>query len=47
MCRLYGFRANAPSQVECALVRAQNALLGQCRRDERGLSNADGWGIGY
>jgi glutamine amidotransferase len=47
MCRLYGFRANAPSQVECTLVRAQNALLEQSRQDERGLSNADGWGIGY
>lgn len=47
MCRLYGFRANAPSKVDCSLVKAQNALLEQSRRDERGLENADGWGIAY
>ena len=47
MCRLYGFRANAPSKVDCSLVEAQNALLEQSRRDERGLENADGWGIAY
>ena len=27
MCRLYGFRANAPTKIECTLVLAQNALL--------------------
>ncbi len=47
MCRLYGFRASAPSQVECTLVRAQNALLAQSRTDQRGVANADGWGIGF
>ena len=25
MCRLYGFRANEPTKVECTLVYAQNA----------------------
>jgi glutamine amidotransferase len=45
MCRLYGFLANASTKVECTLVRAQNALLSQSWSDERGLQNADGWGI--
>lgn len=47
MCRLYGFRANEPTKVECTLVHAQNALLIQSRTDTRGVSHADGWGIGY
>ena len=47
MCRLYGFRATEPSKTECSLVRAHNALLVQARTDERGKSNADGWGIAY
>jgi glutamine amidotransferase len=45
MCRLYGFLANELTKVECSLVRAQNALLEQSRKDLRGISNADGWGI--
>jgi len=45
MCRLYGFHASAPTRVECTLLRAQNALVAQSRADERGLANADGWGI--
>lgn len=45
MCRLYGFRATALTKVECTLVHAQNALLAQSRRDERGQAHADGWGI--
>ncbi len=45
MCRLYGFRANEPTRVECSLVRAQNALLVQSRHDLRGRSSPDGWGI--
>jgi glutamine amidotransferase len=45
MCRLYGFRATDPTLVECSLVEAQNALLRQSERDDRGISNADGWGI--
>ena len=47
MCRLYGFRATAPTRLDCSLVRAQNALMTQSRLDERGLPNADGWGIGF
>jgi glutamine amidotransferase len=45
MCRLYGFRANEPTKVECSLVHAQNALLLQSRSDMAGRSHADGWGI--
>jgi glutamine amidotransferase len=45
MCRLYGLRANEPTRVECALVRAQNALLAQSRRDRQGGSHNHGWGI--
>ena len=45
MCRLYGFRANEPTKVECTLVHAQNALLVQSRSDLRGVSHTDGWGI--
>ena len=47
MCRLYGFRANEPTKVECTLVHAQNALLIQSRSDLRGISHADGWGIAF
>ena len=45
MCRLYGFRANEPTKVECTLVLAQNAMLRQSRADRRGKSHPDGWGI--
>lgn len=47
MCRLYGFRANEPTKVECTLVHAQNALLLQSQSDELGRAHPDGWGIGY
>lgn len=47
MCRLYGFRGTAPTKLDCSLVRAQNALMAQSRKDGRGVSNADGWGIGF
>ena len=47
MCRLYGFRANEPTRVECSLIHAQNALLLQSRSDLRGKTHPDGWGIGY
>ncbi|MEM9587515.1 MAG: class II glutamine amidotransferase [Planctomycetota bacterium] len=47
MCRLYGFRSNEPTKVECTLVHAQNALLIQSREDEVGREHPDGWGIGY
>ncbi len=45
MCRLYGFRSTVPRKVECELIQAQNALIRQSRRDERGKANADGWGL--
>ncbi|MFQ5679944.1 MAG: class II glutamine amidotransferase [Gemmatimonadota bacterium] len=47
MCRLYGYRATHAAPVECELLEAQNALIRQSRADERGLSNPDGWGIGF
>jgi predicted glutamine amidotransferase len=48
MCRLYGFRANEPTKVECTLVHAQNALLIQSEGDQEGKTHSDGWGIaGY
>ncbi len=46
MCRLYGFRGNEPTKVDCALVHAQNALIVQSRSDLTGKTHADGWGIG-
>jgi glutamine amidotransferase len=45
MCRLYGFRANEPTKVECSLVRAQNALMAQSRMDREGLTHGHGWGV--
>jgi predicted glutamine amidotransferase len=45
MCRLYGFRANEPTKVECALVHAQNGLMAQSRRDRSGESHLHGWGV--
>jgi len=45
MCRLYGFRANEPTKVECTLVYAQNALMVQSREDLTGRGHAHGWGI--
>jgi glutamine amidotransferase len=45
MCRLYGFRSNQPTIVECTLVHAQNALLKQSRRDSTGVSHNHGWGL--
>ncbi|MCP4203425.1 MAG: class II glutamine amidotransferase [bacterium] len=47
MCRLYGFRANQDTKVECSLIYAQNALMAQSKRDARGGSHTDGWGIGF
>ena len=45
MCRLYGFRANEATKVECSLVHAQNALMRQSRADLAGYSHAHGWGV--
>jgi glutamine amidotransferase len=47
MCRLYGFLANEPTKVECALVLAQNSLLTQSRGDGDDSGHPDGWGIAY
>ncbi len=45
MCRLYGFKANEPTRVECSLVHAQNALMAQSRLDQAGLTHGHGWGV--
>jgi glutamine amidotransferase len=45
MCRLYGFRANEATKVECTLVHAQNALMVQSRQDLGGVSHTHGWGV--
>jgi predicted glutamine amidotransferase len=45
MCRLYGFRANEPTKVECTLVHSQNALMVQSRGDRAGHSHGHGWGV--
>lgn len=45
MCRLYAFRANEPTRVECSLVHAQNALMEQSRGDTQGLVHGHGWGV--
>ncbi len=45
MCRLYGFRANEPTKVECTLVHAQNSLMVQSRQDLAGRGHAQGWGV--
>jgi len=47
VCRLYGFRANEPTKVECTLVMAQNALMHQSRVDRFGKTHPDGWGIAW
>lgn len=46
MCRLYGFRATHPTRIDCELTEAQNSLMTQSRRDERGLESPAGWGLG-
>ncbi|MGC2409226.1 MAG: class II glutamine amidotransferase [Methyloceanibacter sp.] len=45
MCRLYGLHANEPTRIECSLVRAQNALMEQSRKDLEGLTHGHGWGL--
>lgn len=47
MCRMYGFLATDPTRLDCSLVSAQNALVVQSDRDQRGIRNADGWGIAH
>jgi hypothetical protein len=45
MCRLYAFRANEPTRVECSLVHAQNALMEQSKGDMAGAMHGHGWGV--
>ncbi len=45
MCRLYAFKANEPTRVECNLVHAQNALMAQSAGDLEGLVHGHGWGV--
>jgi glutamine amidotransferase len=45
MCRLYGFRSSHPRKIECELIRAENSLLAQSRKDSHGKSHPDGWGL--
>ena len=45
MCRLYAFKANEPTRVECSLIHAQNALMQQSRGDAEGLVHGHGWGV--
>lgn len=47
MCRLYGLRSTHPTKVGCELIDAQNSLIRQSLKDERGLSNPHGWGVGF
>jgi predicted glutamine amidotransferase len=47
MCRMYGFLATDNTRLDCSLVAAQNALQTQSDRDQRGIRNADGWGIAH
>lgn len=47
MCRLYGLHASHPTTAACELLDAQNALIHQSLKDERGLSNSHGWGMGH
>jgi predicted glutamine amidotransferase len=45
VCRLYALHANEPTRVECSLVKAQNALMRQSRRDADNLTHGHGWGV--
>ncbi len=47
MCRLYGMTATHPTRAECELLDAQNSLIDQAVEDGRGLTNPDGWGVGF
>jgi glutamine amidotransferase len=39
-------RASHTTEIGCELIEAQNSLIRQSKRDNRGLSNPHGWGIG-
>lgn len=45
MSRLYGFRANRPTRVDCELIESQNALI-RSLIEQGGSYRVVGWGIG-
>lgn len=47
MCRLYGLRSTHPTAIGCELIEAQNSLIHQSLKDQRGHANPHGWGLGY
>jgi len=47
MCRLFALRAAAPVSVLDALASDANSLSAQSRRDSRGQSHVDGWGLAF
>jgi len=44
MCRLHAMHANEPSKVDCGLVKSQNALMAQSKKDMQCYSLGHGWG---
>lgn len=47
MCRFYAHHANRPTPAAGRLLHFGTSLMAQSRRDLRGESHEDGWGIGY
>jgi len=47
MCRFYAHHANRPTPAAGQLLHCETSLRAQSRRDLRGESHVDGWGIGY
>jgi predicted glutamine amidotransferase len=47
MCRFYAHHANRPTPAADRLLHCETSLRAQSRRDTRGESHVDGWGIGY
>ena len=47
MCRFYAHHANRPTLAADRLLHGATSLMAQSRRDLRGESHEDGWGIGY
>ena len=45
MCRLFSFRSNLPLCGPASLSGTGNSLSAQSRRDARGESHVDGWGL--
>jgi glutamine amidotransferase len=46
MCCLYAMHANELTKVECSLVKSQNALMAQSKKDMQGYARGHGWGVG-